>query len=176
MLKVIVLLLSLKIRYPYNIFLLRGNHESRCINERYGFYNECVSRFGQLKGQQLWSSINRTFDYMPVAAIIDDIIFCTHGGISPSLRNMDQINRIRRPTDVPKNGLMRDLLWADPAKKRWARGWHKNKRRKVSYVFGADRVTQFLRRFGYQLLVRAHQVSQSYNTDLIIDKYRINHK
>lgn len=169
MLKVIILLLSLKIRYPDNIFLLRGNHESRRINIRYGFYDECVFRFGQLTGQQMWSSINRTFDYMPVAATIDDIIFCTHGGLSPSLRNMDQINQIRRPSDVPKYGLMRDLLWADPAKERWACGWHKNKRRKVSYVFGADRVTQFLHRFGFQLLVRAHQVSLSCDTNLIID-------
>ena len=51
---------------------------------------------------------------MPVAAIIDDRILCMHGGLSPDLVLVEQINQILRPTDIPDTGLLCDLLWADP--------------------------------------------------------------
>lgn len=152
------MLLALKTLYPENVYLLRGNHESRFVNIRYGFFGECRSRFGPLPGNRLWKAFNRTFDCMPVAAVIGGLIFCTHGGLSPHLRHMGQINRIRRPTDVPRRGVMCDLLWSDPADGP-ARGWRKNVRRNVSYVFGADRVSEFLCRFRLRLVVRAHQAS-----------------
>jgi len=51
-----------------------------------------------------------------VAAIVDEKIFCCHGGLSPDLQSMEQIRRIMRPTDVPDQGLLCDLLWSDPDK------------------------------------------------------------
>lgn len=156
--QVITLLLALKTRYPRNVYLLRGNHECRTVNVRYGFYDECRSRYGSLRGGQLWKAFNRTFDCMPVAAVVGGIIFCTHGGLSPHLRHMGQIDRIPRPARVPKRGLMCDLLWADPSGRPENRGWSANIRRHVSYEFGADRVAEFLFRFRLQLVVRAHQV------------------
>lgn len=155
--KVITLLLALKIRYPKHVYLLRGNHECQSVNARYGFYRECRSRYGLLSGRRLWRLFNRTFDCMPVAAVIGGLIFCTHGGLSPHLRHMGQIDRIQRPTTVPRRGVMCDLLWADPADDT-ARGWRKNVRRNVSHVFGADMVDEFLCRFQLRLVVRAHQV------------------
>ena len=41
---------------------------------------------------------------MPVAAIIDEKILCMHGGLSPELTNLDQIQRVMRPTEVPDTG------------------------------------------------------------------------
>ena len=38
------------------------------------------------------------------------------GGLSPDLQSMEQIRRIMRPTDVPDQGLLCDLLWSDPDK------------------------------------------------------------
>ncbi|XP_027849331.2 uncharacterized protein LOC114128921 [Aphis gossypii] len=154
--EVITLLLALKIRYPENVHLLRGNHECRAVNIRYGFYRECRSRYGLLTGTRLWRAFNRTFDCMPVAAVISGLIFCTHGGLSPDLQHMAQIDRIRRPTTVPRRGMLCDLLWSDPAAVP-IQGWRKNVRRNVSYVFGADRVADFLSRFRLQMVVRAHQ-------------------
>jgi len=51
---------------------------------------------------------------MPVAALIEDKILCMHGGLSPDLTSVNQINEIVRPTDIPDVGLLCDLLWADP--------------------------------------------------------------
>ena len=46
--------------------------------------------------------------------MINEKIFCVHGGLSPDLNNFDQIENIKRPTDVPDKGLLADLLWSDP--------------------------------------------------------------
>jgi serine/threonine-protein phosphatase PP1 catalytic subunit len=77
----ICLLLAYKIKYPENFFLLRGNHESATINRMYGFYDECKRRYSI----NLWKIFNDCFNLMPVAALIDEKIFCLHGGISPEL-------------------------------------------------------------------------------------------
>jgi serine/threonine-protein phosphatase PP1 catalytic subunit len=68
---------------------------------------------------------------------------------------MDQIRRITRPTDVPDQGLLCDLLWSDPEKD--IKGWGENDRG-VSFTFGEDVVERFLQRFDLDLVCRAHQV------------------
>jgi serine/threonine-protein phosphatase PP1 catalytic subunit len=60
-----------------------------------------------------------------------------------------------RPTDIPDTGLLCDLLWADPDKD--IVGWGENDRG-VSFTFGEDVVSQFLRRHDLDLICRAHQV------------------
>lgn len=78
-----------------------------------------------------------------------------HGGISPELHNLDQIKKIKRPTDIPEQGLLCDLLWADPDKEN--EGWHENERG-VSVTFSASIVESFLKKHDLDLIVRAHQV------------------
>ena len=115
----ICLLLAYKIKYPENFFLLRGHHEIASINRIYGFYDECKERHNT----RLWKTFIDCFNCLPVAAIIKKSIFCVHGGLSPDLQSMERIHRIMRPTDVPDQGLLCDLLWADPDKE--ANGWGK---------------------------------------------------
>eukprot|EP00735_Rhodelphis_limneticus_P007994 TRINITY_DN2072_c0_g1::TRINITY_DN2072_c0_g1_i1::g.21773::m.21773 TRINITY_DN2072_c0_g1::TRINITY_DN2072_c0_g1_i1::g.21773 ORF type:complete len:323 (-),score=48.64,sp/Q5I085/PP1B_XENTR/84.05/0.0,Metallophos/PF00149.23/2e-43 TRINITY_DN2072_c0_g1_i1:742-1710(-) len=150
-LETICLLLAYKIKYPENFFLLRGNHECASINRIYGFYDECKRRFNV----KIWKTFTDCFNCLPVAAIIDEKIFCTHGGLSPDLQHLSQVQRIMRPTDVPDMGLLCDLLWSDPDKD--VQGWAENDRG-VSYVFGSDEVAKFLNKHDLDLCCRAHQV------------------
>ncbi|KAM7264525.1 hypothetical protein ACFE04_002208 [Oxalis oulophora] len=147
----ICLLLAYKIKFPNNFFLLRGNHECASINRIYGFYDECKRRFSV----RLWKIFTDCFNCLPVCALVDDKIMCMHGGLSPEMDSLDQVKAIERPTDVPDQGLLCDLLWADPD--RDINGWGENDRG-VSYTFGADRVTDFLKKHDIDLVCRAHQV------------------
>lgn len=150
-LETICLLLAYKIKYPENFFLLRGNHECASINRIYGFYDECKRRYNI----KLWKTFTDCFNCLPVAAIIDEKIFCCHGGLSPDLQSMEQIRRIMRPTDVPDQGLLCDLLWSDPDKD--TLGWGENDRG-VSFTFGSEIVSKFLHKHDLDLICRAHQV------------------
>jgi serine/threonine-protein phosphatase PP1 catalytic subunit len=150
-LETICLLLAYKIKYPENFFLLRGNHECASINRIYGFYDECKRRFNV----RLWKTFTDCFNCLPVAALIDEKILCMHGGLSPDLNHLDQIRAIPRPTDVPDQGLLCDLLWADPDKD--VSEWGENDRG-VSFTFGANTINEFLQKHDLDLICRAHQV------------------
>jgi len=150
-LETICLLLAYKILYPENFFLLRGNHEEASINRIYGFYDECKRRYSV----KLWKTFTDCFKCLPVAATIEGRIFCCHGGLSPELENLDSINQIPRPTDVPTKGLLCDLLWSDPD--RDTKLWEDNNRG-VSFTFGEEVVTRFLQQHHFDLICRAHQV------------------
>lgn len=152
----ICLLLAYKIKFPDNFFLLRGNHECASINRIYGFYDECKRRFSV----RLWKMFTDCFNCLPVAAVIDDKILCMHGGLSPEMQSLDQIRAIERPVDVPDQGLLCDLLWADPD--RDIKGWGENDRG-VSYTFGADKVAEFLKKHDLDLICRAHQVHLAFH-------------
>ena len=53
---------------------------------------------------KLWRAFTELFNYLPVAAVIDEKILCMHGGLSPDLRNINQILDIPRPSDIPDQG------------------------------------------------------------------------
>ncbi|XP_005101052.3 serine/threonine-protein phosphatase PP1 [Aplysia californica] len=154
--EVTCLLLAYKLKYPENFFLLRGNHEVACINMNYGFYQECKRRYNIA----MWKKFNEVFNCLPAAAIIDDRIFCCHGGLSPHLTTINQIRRLARPTDVPDEGILADLLWADPHPDPGAKGWSENLDRGMSYWFGADEVEKFLHKNDLEIICRAHDVAQ----------------
>ena len=147
----ICLLLTYKIKYPNKVHLLRGNHESSVTNRIYGFYDECKRRYNV----RLWRNFTELFNFLPVAALIDEKILCMHGGLSPDLRNFTSINDISRPTDIPDTGLLCDLLWSDPDKD--VLEFDENDRG-VSVVFGEKIVQEFNRKNDLDLIIRAHQV------------------
>lgn len=147
----VCLLFCYKIKYPGNFFLLRGNHECSYINRVYGFYEELQMYYSV----NIWRLFNDVFKCMPIAAIIDDKIFCIHGGISPSLTSLDDIRKMERPVEVPETGLLCDLLWSDP-NPTIDGDWEDNVRG-TSYEYGVKPVQEFLDRNNFDLVCRAHQ-------------------
>jgi serine/threonine-protein phosphatase PP1 catalytic subunit len=81
-----------------------------------------------------------------------------HGGISPELTKIKKILSLNRPTEIPGQGLLCDILWADPLED--IKGWHENKERGISYLFGSDVLAQFLKLNDLDLVCRSHQVTK----------------
>ena len=151
-LETVCLLLAYKIKYPENFFMIRGNHECSAINRIYGFYDECKKRFSV----KLWKIFTDCFNCLPVAALLDEKILCMHGGLSTEMEKVEQIKKIVRPTDVPEQGLLCDLLWSDPDDAA-TEGFGENDRG-VSVIFNGDVVKKFLKNNELDLICRAHQV------------------
>ena len=78
------LLMCLKVRFPNRIYLTRGNHESRQITQIYGFYDECMRKYGN---SNVWKYFTDLFDYLPLTAVVDNQIFCLHGVYPPPLKH-----------------------------------------------------------------------------------------
>jgi serine/threonine-protein phosphatase 2A catalytic subunit len=149
-------LFCLKIKYPNHITLLRGNHESAGISQYFGFRDEVVQRYGD---DAVWHIYTQTFNHLPLAALVvstrvDTKILCVHGGLSPKLRKIADIEQIERHRELPHDGPMCDLVWSDPA----AVIGYQPSCREAGYQFGADVSKLWNRNNNLALTVRAHQL------------------
>ena len=86
--------------------------------------------------------------------MVDDKIFCLHGGLSPKLKSLDDVRNLNRLQEVPHNGPMCDLLWSDPED---MEGWAVSPRG-AGFIFGKDISQEFLRGNNLSMIVRAHQL------------------
>lgn len=107
-LECVAYLFAMKLQLPNKVFLLRGNHETRDINgweEHYGersFMYQCRKRFGDSAGYRVWEACNQAFDRMPLAGVIDQDIFCVHGGIPRPVSSNPGATRVQDILAVPK--------------------------------------------------------------------------
>ena len=172
--------LALKVRFPEKVFLLRGNHECAEINgdedlyQSGSFRRQCTVTYGRREGVTLWERFNACFEQMPLAAVIDNKIFCVHAGIPrcvsrcPDVPILDTIAGIQRPPNLDDDQVF-DLIWADPAtpaeekrlgKKGFPEGFGPNTRGPATCVFGKKAVEMFCKNSGCSHLIRAHQSSK----------------
>lgn len=148
-LDIITLLLALKLRFPENLYMLRGNHECELVSSQYGFKDECTRKGAPYKPFIL------PFDSLPIAAIINDKVFCVHGGLSPAMTSLSDIEDWPRPQELPKEGIINDLTWADPSSSIRQYG---PTVRNTSVTFGVDAANNFMEAFGFKMVLRAHEV------------------
>lgn len=182
-LEVTAYLLAMKLTLPHKVFLLRGNHETRDVNgweEHYGersFIYQCRSRFGDDIGYRVWEACNQVFDRLPLSGVVDQDIFCVHGGIPRPLGK--DTTRIQDILNVPKvaginppyeheddvyQQVASDCIWSDPASEEQEMhsvdhetGFGESLRGGGAICFGNKAITDFLQQQGFSYIMRAHE-------------------
>eukprot|EP00986_Skeletonema_menzelii_P018414 scaffold26636_cov153-Skeletonema_menzelii.AAC.25 len=185
-LEVVSYLLAMKLMLPHKVFLLRGNHETRDVNgweEHYGarsYIAQCRERFGEEIGYKVWESTNQTFDRLPLAAVVDQDIFCVHGGIPrpisdssveggriKDILNVSKVAGINPPYEHEDDNYQQvasDCIWSDPASEEQEQysvdrrtGYGDSLRGGGAICFGHKAVTNFLQQQGFSYIMRAHE-------------------
>jgi serine/threonine-protein phosphatase 2B catalytic subunit len=88
----VILLFGMKLAYPQSIYLLRGNHESRTMTEYFTFREEVLDKYDN----EVYDAILQAFDCMPLVAIVNEEYLCMHGGVSPNMKTLGEINQVNR--------------------------------------------------------------------------------
>jgi diadenosine tetraphosphatase ApaH/serine/threonine PP2A family protein phosphatase len=126
----------LKLDNPDDVILLRGNHETAGTNAYYGLYDDLD------KDDKLFTLVNRTFEKMPIAAVLNGKVFCVHGGIDDSTK----------PDQIEKEEC-HSFLWNDPQEEN---GLKESPVRLAAQVFGPDICKSFLKSNELDMIIRAH--------------------
>ncbi|KAM3719306.1 Serine/threonine-protein phosphatase PP1 [Dirofilaria immitis] len=164
--EVVALLTALKIRFPKNIFLCRGNHEEESLNRAYSFYEEVCIRFSEnlegKDGRALYPYFRILFNNLPLAVLIGGRILGMHGGIGPRLTSLQAIREIRRPLEEFEVGSLEcDLVWSDPDTSPDRTGFRSNLEREPLYgigqLFASDTVQNLCKKLDIDMLIRGHQ-------------------
>eukprot|EP00825_Cyclidium_porcatum_P025700 TRINITY_DN2786_c0_g1_i1.p1 TRINITY_DN2786_c0_g1~~TRINITY_DN2786_c0_g1_i1.p1 ORF type:complete len:703 (+),score=70.10 TRINITY_DN2786_c0_g1_i1:335-2443(+) len=165
-LETICLLLALKVKYPEQIMLLRGQHEDSSINKICGFGEECSLRISEDIDDEfsVFHRINQVFEYFPVAAVIDDKIFCVNNGLGPKINRLSDLDQIQRPINLKSNDMqtqmVQELLWNEYSntdinieQATTKQNWHQ----KIICRFGDIKVNQFLAENNLNMLIRGSE-------------------
>ncbi|KAJ7150941.1 serine/threonine-protein phosphatase 2B catalytic subunit A1 [Mycena crocata] len=157
----VLYLWSLKIWYPDTLFLLRGNHECRHLTDYFTFKLECKHKYSE----RIYDACMDSFCALPLAAVMNKQFLCIHGGLSPELNTLDDIRAIDRFREPPTQGLMCDILWADPVEdfgtEKTTESFLHNHVRGCSYFFTYQAACQFLERNNLLSIIRAHEAQDA---------------
>ncbi|KAG2408896.1 Serine/threonine-protein phosphatase [Vigna angularis] len=183
-LETFLLLLAWKVFMPHNIYLLRGNHESKYCTSVYGFEKEVMVKYGD-KGKHVYRKCLGCFEGLPLASIIAGCVYTAHGGLfrsvtvmpskrfkgkknrkinvnhdskTLSLGSLEELSKARRSVlDPPWEGpnlIPGDVLWSDPSKNL---GLAPNKERGIGLLWGPDCTEEFLKKYQLKLIIRSHE-------------------
>ena len=92
----ICLLMALKVKYPEQIRLIRGNHEDILINSGFGFQEECKERLNDESENEdsLFALMKDFFEYLPFTSLILKQILCVYEGIDANVKKISDIENI----------------------------------------------------------------------------------
>ena len=154
--EVCIYLFCLKICFPKEILMLRGNHESVAMTEHFTFREEVLSKYDN--DESVYDAFMECFECMPLCADVNGDYLCMHGGISPEMDTLADINKIDRFVEPPLSGFLCDLLWSDPCSDKEAKNmkFAKNHDRECSYRFGLEPVKAILKKNNFLSIIRAH--------------------
>lgn len=157
----VLYLWCLKIHYPKTLWLLRGNHECRHLTDYFTFKLECKHKYSEA----VYDACMDSFCSLPLAAVMNKQFLCIHGGLSPELHTLDDIRNIDRFREPPTQGLMCDLLWADPledfGQEKTSDFFLHNHVRGCSYFFSYPAACAFLEKNNLLSVIRAHEAQDA---------------
>ena len=154
-----LLIISLLIKFPNNIYLLRGNHDSRHMTITWGLKDECLKKYPGDNSKQIYHKICELFDLLQIAAIIDNRIFCVHGGLSPKFKKIEEIEKIDRKKEIydgeNENTLIKDLVWSNPSEEIME---YVDTDNGIGILYGEKAVDDFLKENNnINLIIRSHE-------------------
>lgn len=161
--EVVLLLWFIKIAYPANINLLRGNHECKHLTDHFTFKRECEIKYST----KVYDACIKSFYQLPLAAVVNKQFFCIHGGLSPDLHTLEEINKLKRNCETPPTGPLCDLLWSDPAvdydeDNNPSKTLFKvNLTRGCSWFYTYEAVIKFLKQNNLICMIRAHEAQEA---------------
>ena len=155
----ITLVLVLKVLYPNNVYVIRGNHEFE-NDTAPNLMHQC---FDLYRNSDVYHAFLTTFAYMPIAAKIGPC-FCVHGGLDPHIGRLEQINQFKRPLYKSPEELD-GLFWSDPNPSLKVNFTHSHLRNR-GYEFNENALTHFLEANQLSLLVRGHQFVNGYDIQM----------
>ncbi|CAO4375087.1 unnamed protein product [Caenorhabditis nigoni] len=167
---IVVFLSILKCADPRRYYFLRGNHEFAMINaNNHGFVEECIRVYGYEHGKAFFMAANEMFEEMPVAAILQDRVWCAHGGISPHMKEgrkrfLELVKK--KPTNETEMQVLIDILWSDPCPayrldQKNPILFRKSPRTKDSVVFTPHGLYDALNKCGFDFIIRGHECKQN---------------
>ena len=148
--EVVSLIFVLKVLYPKNVYIIRGNHEFRNVSFTGGFYSEIMKKY---KNNQIYEAFINSFNYLPFAAKVGSY-FCVHGGISPEIISISQIENLKRPIFTYQDPILTGILWSDPTLENLYFG---PSPRGHGSLFGNTALIDFLTNNNLTCLIRAHE-------------------
>ena len=145
------LIFIMKVLFPNNVYVIRGNHEFVETTENLGFLAEIHSLYGS---REVFDSFMEVFSYLPLGARINGDIICLHGGIGPNVCDMDAVASIARPIRGYGNEVVTDVLWSDPTTQL---PMYFPSTRGYGALYGVIVFNEFLDKAKASCLVRGHQ-------------------
>ena len=161
-LETVCLLLALKIKYNGHFHLLRGNQEDIEISKLYGLADECKEKLKEDINQpnSIFQQLCDLFEYLPLAAVINNQIFCAHSGISKNGLYLKEIQRLTFPIKIKSCQIAKDLLWNTP---NIYENTNFNKLFPIEYKpeqFNANSLDTLFNNNKLKLMIRSHDVCQ----------------
>ena len=173
-LETFLLLIALKVKYNNNFHILRGSQDDIEISKHYGLAEECKNKLNEntTDKNSIFKKICELFEYLPLAAIINNQIICVHSGIGEHVKSINDINNIKKPISVKDNNIVQEILWSTPSGNTYKEEYNVNNitfNYRKSH-FDEKMLNEFLNHNKMKMMIRSHDVCDSGIEKIFNDK------
>jgi hypothetical protein len=151
--EVYYMILKLKLSFPDQVVLLRGNHEGP---EDLKVYPHDLPKQFQERFKKNWivaySKVRELFDYLYNAILLEERYLIVHGGLSPKINSPKDLACAHKTH--PKKEFLEDLLWSDPTETVTSFLYSP---RGAGKLFGEKVTENVLKKLGVKILIRGHE-------------------